>query len=98
MTEAPKQLPIGAITNGKCEVAALLNYPQTSETQNPKKRKAEKLRHQHAVGELPHNVHKILKVIQKIGYVADTITERDLLEGAPTKFLRLIHYMVFHLS
>ena len=39
-----------------------------------------------------------MKVIKKIGYVADTITETDLLNGAPTKFLRLIHYMFFHLS
>ncbi|TNV73776.1 hypothetical protein FGO68_gene7802 [Halteria grandinella] len=96
MTEQTK--PIGAITNAKCEVASLLSYPQSNETVNPKKRTSKKERHQHAVGELPHNVHKLMKVIKKIGYVADTITETDLLEGTPTKFLRLIHYMLFHLT
>lgn len=50
------------------------------------------------MGELPHNVHKIQKIIKKIGYVADTLSERDLLDGSPLKFLRLIHYMFFHLS
>jgi hypothetical protein len=88
---------VGAIA--KCEVASLLSYKCEPETVNPKKRVGEKkARHQHAVGELPHNVHKALKVIQKINYTADVISEGDLHDGHPTKFLRLIHYMLFHLS